>query len=127
MEYLAVYGITQAEDVRMVYETKNQKNRVEELATIQLLFDSLQQLAPYSNNAFQDAQFATTAETEQLQMDIHTQFAENSRELCIESKDGLKLSFSVYPDYVWLYGAGAMPYSRADETLLHWYKDNLMR
>ncbi len=130
-ELYRAYGVEQAEDIVSVAEVKGWDKTVtvrEETtdpgalaAFYRMTADP--ELLSWSNDEFQEEMFGGTPEEQQPQK--HTDFADDCRQLRIETKEGQRFFVTVFPRYRWLYGGGTLSYYRVDEALSAWLEENL--
>lgn len=80
-------------------------------------------LGSYGNDDFQAEVFGNIPE-EKLQ-EAHSAFAENQRNLRVETKDGLRFFIAFYPSYNWIYGGGTMSYFKIDNQMRNWIERNV--
>ena len=62
---------------------------------------------------------------EETQMQAHTAFADDRRNLRIETTDGLRFFIAFYPSYDWIYGIGTLSYYQIDDQMHEWIVRNL--
>ena len=62
---------------------------------------------------------------EETQMQAHTAFADDRRNLRIETTDGLRFFISFHPSFDWINGGGTMSYFKIDEQMHAWIDRNL--
>ena len=64
---------------------------------------------------------------EENQQEAHTAFADDRRNLRIETASGLRFFISFYPNYDWIEGGGTMSYFKIDKQMHGWIERNLNR
>ena len=62
---------------------------------------------------------------EETQMQAHTAFADDRRNLRIKTTDGLRFFISFHPSFDWINGGGTMSYFKIDEQMHAWIDRNL--
>lgn len=112
-ELYRVYGIESADDIKSITEMDNNNENetgtpVVERQEITEFYNMTIALGSYGNDDFQAEVFGNIPE-EKLQ-EAHSAFAENQRNLRVETKDGLRFFIAFYPSYNWIYGGGTMSY-----------------
>ena len=127
-ELYRVYGIESADDIKSITEMDN--NNVNETGTpvverqeITEFYNMTIALGSYGNDDFQAEVFGNIPE-EKLQ-EAHSAFAENQRNLRVETKDGLRFFIAFYPSYNWIYGGGTMSYFKIDNQMRNWIERNV--
>ena len=127
-ELYRVYGIESADDMKSITEMdNNNKNKtgtpVVERQEITEFYNMTIALGSYGNDDFQAEVFGNIPE-EKLQ-EAHSAFAENQRNLRVETKDGLRFFIAFYPSYNWIYGGGMMSYFKIDNQMRNWIERNV--
>ena len=127
-ELYRVYGIESADDIKSITEMdNNNKNKtgtpVVERQEITEFYNMTIALGSYGNDDFQAEVFGNIPE-EKLQ-EAHSAFAENQRNLRVETKDGLRFFIAFYPSYNWIYGGGMMSYFKIDNQMRNWIERNV--
>ena len=127
-ELYRVYGIESADDIKSITEMdNNNKNKtgtpVVERQEITEFYNMTIALGSYGNDDFQAKVFGNIPE-EKLQ-EAHSAFAENQRNLRVETKDGLRFFIAFYPSYNWIYGGGTMSYFKIDNQMRNWIERNV--
>ena len=82
-------------------------------------------LVSYGNDDFQTEVFDGIPE--ENQQEAHTAFADDRRNLRIETASGLRFFISFYPNYDWIEGGGTMSYFKIDKQMHGWIERNLNR
>ena len=127
-ELYRVYGIESADDIKSITEMDNNNENetgtpVVERQEITEFYNMTIALGSYGNDDFQAEVFGNIPE-EKLQ-EAHSAFAENQRNLRIETKDGLRFFIAFYPSYNWIYGGGTMSYFKIDNQMRNWIERNV--
>lgn len=127
-ELYRVYGIESADDIKSITEMDNNNENetgtpVVERQKITEFYNMTIALGSYGNDDFQAEVFGNIPE-EKLQ-EAHSAFAENQRNLRIETKDGLRFFIAFYPSYNWIYGGGTMSYFKIDNQMRNWIERNV--
>lgn len=127
-ELYRVYGIESADDIKSITEMDNNNENetgtpVVERQEITEFYNMTIALGSYGNDDFQAEVFGNIPE-EKLQ-EAHSAFAENQRNLRIETKDGLCFFIAFYPSYNWIYGGGTMSYFKIDNQMRNWIERNV--
>ena len=122
-ELYRVYGIESADDIKSITEMDNNNENetgtpVVERQDITEFYNMTIALGSYGNDDFQAEVFGNIPE-EKLQ-EAHSAFAENQRNLRVETKDGLRFFIAFYPSYNWIYGGGTMSYFKIDNQMRNW-------
>lgn len=122
-ELYRVYGIESADDIKSI--TKMDGNDESEIGTpvverqeIAAFYAITLALESYGNDDFQAEVFG--AIPEEKQQDAHNAFADDRKDLRIETQDGLCFFLSFYPSYDWIYGGGTMSYFKIDDQIRNW-------
>ena len=87
-------------------------------------YDMTVALWSYGNDDFQKQMFGGYPD-EETQMQAHTAFADDRRNLRIETTDGLRFFISFHPSFDWINGGGTMSYFKIDEQMHAWIDRNL--
>lgn len=127
-ELYRVYGIESADDIKSITEMDNNNENetgtpVVERQKITEFYNMTIALGSYGNDDFQAEVFGNIPE-EKLQ-EAHSAFAENQRNLRIETKDGLRFFIAFYPSYNWIYGGGTMSYFKINNQMRNWIERNV--
>ena len=127
-ELYRVYGIESADDIKSITEMDNNNENetgtpVVERQEITEFYNMTIALGSYGNDDFQAEVFGNIPE-EKLQ-EAHSAFAENQRNLRVETKDGLRFFIAFYPSYNWIYGGGTMSYFKIDNQMRNWIGRNV--
>lgn len=127
-ELYRVYGIESADDIKSITEMDNNNENetgtpVVERQEITEFYNMTIALGSYGNDDFQAEVFGNIPE-EKLQ-EAHSAFAENQRNLRVETKDGLRFFIAFYPSYNWIYGGGTMSYFKIDNQMRNWIERNV--
>lgn len=127
-ELYRVYGIESADDIASITEMDNNNENetgtpVVERQEITEFYNMTIALASYGNDDFQAEVFDGIPE--ENQQEAHSAFAENQRNLRIETKDGLRFFIAFYPSYNWIYGGGTMSYFKIDNQMRNWIERNV--
>ena len=122
------YGIKSADDIKSITEMDNNNENetgtpVVERQEITEFYNMTIALGSYGNDDFQAEVFGNIPE-EKLQ-EAHSAFAENQRNLRVETKDGLRFFIAFYPSYNWIYGGGTMSYFKIDNQMRNWIERNV--
>lgn len=127
-ELYRVYGIESADDIKSITEMDNNNENetgtpVVERQEITEFYNMTIALGSYGNDDFQAEVFGNIPE--EKQQEAHSAFAENQRNLRIETKDGLRFFIAFYPSYNWIYGGGTMSYFKIDNQMRNWIERNV--
>lgn len=127
-ELYRVYGIESADDIKSITEMDNNNENeigtpVVEWQEITEFYNMTIALGSYGNDDFQAEVFGGIPE--EKQQEAHSAFAENQRNLRVETKDGLRFFIAFYPNYDWIYGGGTMSYFKIDNQMRNWIERNL--
>lgn len=127
-ELYRVYGIESADDIKSITEMDNNNENetgtpVVERQEITEFYNMTIALGSYGNDDFQAEVFGNIPE--EKQQEAHSAFAENQRNLCVETKDGLRFFIAFYPSYNWIYGGGTMSYFKIDNQMRNWIERNV--
>ena len=122
-ELYRVYGIESADDIKSITEMDNNNENetgtpVVERQEITEFYNMTIALGSYGNDDFQAEVFGNIPE--EKQQEAHSAFAENQRNLRVETKDGLRFFIAFYPSYNWIYGGGTMSYFKIDNQMRNW-------
>ena len=128
-ELYRVYGIDSADDIQSITEMGNSNNReigkpVTDRQEIAEFYDMTVALWSYGNDDFQKQMFGGYPD-EETQMQAHTAFADDRRNLRIKTTDGLRFFISFHPSFDWINGGGTMSYFKIDEQMHAWIDRNL--
>lgn len=129
-ELYRVYGIESADDIASITEMKwNNEQEVGSPVTnrqeITEFYHMTITLVSYGNDDFQTEVFDGIPE--ENQQEAHTAFADDRRNLRIETASGLRFFISFYPNYDWIEGGGTMSYFKIDKQMHGWIERNLNR
>ncbi len=124
------YGIASADDIVSIREVdwnreKTIGNAIIEKSEIAAFYDFSNSLKSYGNDDFQKLEFDSIPENQQVK--AHTEFANDLRIIRIETKDGLRFYFEVYPSFGWIFGNGTLSYYQIDIHMADWIAKNLNR
>lgn len=127
-ELYRVYGIESADDIKSITEMDNNNENetgtpVVERQEITEFYNMTIALGSYGNDDFQAEVFGNIPE--EKQQEAHSAFAENQRNLRVETKDGLHFFIAFYPSYNWIYGGGTMSYFKIDNQMRNWIERNV--
>lgn len=127
-ELYRVYGIESADDIKSITEMDNNNENetgtpVVERQEITEFYNMTIALGSYGNDDFQAEVFGNIPE--EKQQEAHSTFAENQRNLRVETKDGLRFFIAFYPSYNWIYGGGTMSYFKIDNQMRNWIERNV--
>ena len=127
-ELYRVYGIESADDIKSITEMDNNNENetgtpVVERQEITEFYNMTIALGSYGNDDFQAEVFGNIPE--EKQQEAHNAFAENQRNLRVETKDGLRFFIAFYPSYNWIYGGGTMSYFKIDNQMRNWIERNV--
>ena len=78
----------------------------------------------YGNDDFQAEMFDIYTDEEE-QVAVHNAFAEDRRNIRIETTEGLRFFIAIYPSFDWIYGGGTMSYFKMDDQMHAWVDRNL--
>lgn len=128
MELYRVYGIENADDIKSIMEMDdNNENEigtpVVERQEIMEFYNMTIALGSYGNDDFQAEVFGSIPE--EKQQEAHSAFADDQRNLRVETKDGLRFFIAFYPSYDWIYGGGTMSYFKIDSQMRNWIERNV--
>ncbi len=126
-ELYRVYGIESADDIASVAEMQQGNEQVigspvTNRREIAGFYDMTAALESYGNDDFQAEVFGGIPE--EKQQEAHSAFAEDRRNLRIETKDGLRFFLAFYPGYDWMDGGGTLSYFKTDGPLRDWLARN---
>lgn len=125
-ELYRVYGIESADDIASITETDDRSaevgSPVTERQEIRAFYEMTTALESYGNDDFQAEVFDGIPERDQQA--AHSAFADDRRNLRIETKDGLRFFIAFYPDYDWISGGGTMSYFKIDDQMRDWLGRN---
>ena len=129
-ELYRVYGIESADDIASITEMKWNNEQevgspVRNRQEIDEFYHMTIALASYGNDDFQTEVFDGIPE--ENQQEAHTAFADDRRNLRIETASGLRFFISFYPNYDWIEGGGTMSYFKIDNQMHGWIERNLNR
>ena len=127
-ELYRVYGIESADDIKSITEMDNNNENetgtpVVERQEITEFYNMTIALGSYGNDDFQAEVFGNIPK--EKQQEAHSAFAENQRNLRVETKDGLRFFIAFYPSYNWIYGGGTMSYFKIDNQMRNWIERNV--
>ena len=127
-ELYRVYGIESADDIKSITEMDNSNENetgtpVVKRQEITEFYNMTIALGSYGNDDFQAEVFGNIPE--EKQQEAHSAFAENQRNLRVETKDGLRFFIAFYPSYDWIYGGGTLSYFKIDNQMRNWIERNL--
>ena len=127
-ELYRIYGIGSAEDIAGIVPVD--WNRDEETGTpvtdreeIAEFYRLTAETPAVGNDDFQSSVFGGIDEAQQSE--AHTKFADDTRVLRIETKDGLRFYIDVYPSYGWMYAGGTLSYFGIDDGTENWLQKNI--
>ena len=129
-ELYRVYGIESVDDIASITEMKWNNEQevgspVRNRQEIDEFYHMTIALASYGNDDFQAEVFDGIPE--ENQQEAHTAFADDRRNLRIETASGLRFFISFYPNYDWIEGGGTMSYFKIDSQMRGWIERNLNR
>ena len=127
-ELYHVYGIESADDIKSITEMDNKnKNEIRtpvvDRQEITEFYHMTIALGSYGNDDFQAEVFGGIPEEDQ--QDAHSAFADDRRNLRVETKDGLRFFIAFYPSYGWIEGGGTMSYFKIDNQMRNWIEQNV--
>lgn len=127
-ELYRVYGIESADDIKSITEMDNNNENetgtpVVERQEITEFYNMTIALGSYGNDDFQAEVFGNIPE--EKQQEAHSAFADDRRDLCIETEEGLRFFIAFYPNYGWIEGGGTMSYFKVDTRMHDWIVRNL--
>lgn len=127
-ELYRVYGIESADDIKSITEMDNNNDNeigtsVVERQEITEFYNMTIALGSYGNDDFQAEVFDGIPE--EKQQEAHSAFADDQRNLRVETKDGLRFFIAFYPSYDWIYGGGTMSYFKIDNQMRNWIERNV--
>ena len=127
-ELYRVYGIESADDIKSITEMDNNNENetgtpVVERQEITEFYNMTIALGSYGNDDFQAEVFGNIPE--EKQQEAHTAFADDRRNLRIETASGLRFFIAFYPSYNWIYGGGTMSYFKIDNQMQNWIERNV--
>ena len=127
-ELYRVYGIESADDIKSITEMDNNNENetgtpVVERQEITEFYNMTIALGSYGNDDFQAEVFDGIPE--ENQQEAHTAFADDRRNLRIETASGLRFFIAFYPSYNWIYGGGTMSYFKIDNQMRNWIERNV--
>ena len=128
-ELYRVYGIESAADIASI--TEMGKGSKQEIGTPVIDSDEIAEfygmtttLWSYGNDDFQAEMFDIYTDEEE-QVAVHNAFAEDRRNIRIETAEGLRFFIAIYPSFDWIYGGGTMSYFKMDDQMHAWVDRNL--
>ena len=128
-ELYRVYGIEGAEDIASI--TEMGKGSREEIGTpvtdaaeISEFYDMTTALWSWGNDSFQEKMFDGFS-NEEAQLEAHSAFADDRRNIRIETAEGLRFFIAIYPSFDWIYGGGTQSYFKIDDQMHAWIDRNL--
>ena len=121
-ELYRVYGIESVDDIASITEMKWNNEQavgspVRNRQEIAEFYHMTIALASYGNDDFQGI-------PEENQQEAHTAFADDRRNLRIETASGLRFFIAFYPNYDWIEGGGTMSYFKIDSQMRDWFERN---
>ena len=127
-ELYRVYGIESVDDIASITEMKWNNEQevgspVRNRQEIDEFYHMTIALASYGNDDFQAEVFDGIPE--ENQQEAHTAFADDRRNLRIETASGLRFFIAFYPNYDWIYGGGTMSYFKIDNQMRNWIARNV--
>lgn len=127
-ELYRVYGIESVDDIASITEMKWNNEQevgspVRNRQEIDEFYHMTIALASYGNDDFQAEVFDGIPE--ENQQEAHTAFADDRRNLRIETASGLRFFIAFYPSYNWIYGGGTMSYFKIDNQMRNWIERNV--
>lgn len=127
-ELYRVYGIESADDIASITEMKWNNEQavglpVRNRQEIDEFYHMTIALASYGNDDFQAEVFDGIPE--ENQQEAHTAFADDRRNLRIETASGLRFFIAFYPNYDWIEGGGTMSYFKIDSQMRNWIERNV--
>ena len=127
-ELYRVYGIESADDIKSITEMDNNNENetgtpVVERQEITEFYNMTIALGSYGNDDFQAEVFGNIPE--EKQQEAHSAFADNRRNLRIETASGLRFFIAFYPNYDWIEGGGTMSYFKIDNQMRNWIERNV--
>lgn len=126
-ELFSIYGIHDSSDISAVYKTDwsraSKGKTVTDQKQISILYTLLTNAQAYGNDSFQQMQFGRTEEEKQTQ--AHAEFSDELHEICMMTKDGLKMYIGFYPESGWMNGYGSMSWYTMTDEMLNWYNENI--
>ena len=128
-ELYRVYGIESADDIASISETSNSNSKeigkpVTDRQEITEFYDITVALWSYGSDDFQKEMFGGYPD-EETQMKTHKAYADDRRNLRIETTEGLRFFISFHPSFDWIEGGGTMSYFKIDEQMHAWIDRNL--
>ena len=128
-ELYRVYGIESAADIASITEMgKGSKHEIGTPVTdpdeIAEFYGMTIALWSYGNDDFQAEMFDIYTDEEE-QVAVHNAFAEDRRNIRIETTEGLRFFIAIYPSFDWIYGGGTMSYFKMDDQMHAWVDHNL--
>lgn len=130
-EIFKVYGVAKPEDIKSIASVKTDNEYkangpfVTDRTLIASFYNEISALEKYSEYEFDKIQF--THEDESKAGEYHRQFADDRKDIMIETADGLKFIVSYYPTFDWISGSQAQTYYRLSPALEAWIETNLTR
>lgn len=127
-ELYRVYGIESVDDIASITEMKWNNEQevgspVRNRQEIDEFYHMTIALASYGNDDFQAEVFDGIPE--ENQQEAHTAFADDRRNLRIETASGLRFFIAFYPNYDWIEGGGTMSYFKIDSQMRNWIERNV--
>ena len=128
-ELYRVYGIESAADIASITEMgQGSKQEIGTPVTdpdeIAEFYGMTTALWSYGNDDFQAEMFDIYTDEED-QVAVHNAFAEDRRNIRIETTEGLRFFIAIYPSFDWIYGGGTMSYFKMDDQMHAWVDRNL--
>lgn len=129
MNVFEVYGINSADDISTITPVKNDNsfekngNTIEDPSIISMFYSEITALQAYGRDAIDRIVFPDKDESEADK--LHGQFANDRKDIMIETKDGLKFIVNYYPSYGFIYGSETLSYYEISPSMAEWLDNNL--
>jgi len=122
------YSIYSADDIVSITEVDWNRNRtigqaITDKKEIAAFYEFSNSSVSYGNDDFQAIVFDSISEDQQVK--VHTEFANDLRVIRIETKAGLRFYIDIHPSFGWIYGRGSLSYYKIDAQMSEWISRNL--
>lgn len=129
-----VYGIDDASDIVSIASVKSDntwkpnKKAITDSAVISGFFNEISKLPAFCFDDYHDLVFAD--ELKKLEgtggdigSEAYTRVADDSRDIVIETKEGLRFVINYYPSYGWIDVSATMSYYQMSPEISEWFSD----
>ena len=132
----AVYGIDGAEDIVSITPVKSDNTwkangkAITENGRIAAFMDQISVLPAYSFDACHELVYAEELKEQEgtggdVGSEIYTRFADDRKDIVIETQDGLRFALEYYPSYGWIYASGTMSWYQMSPEVSNWFSDSV--